>query len=120
MAKISEVAGWVGAEAPARNGEVSGASSIEAARADRVVFAVDAEALAAALKSGAGAILANESLREEGGGDPRVLWVKDSRYAFAISAKQMDRNKLKGCIHSSVLLGEEVVIGEETSIGPGV
>ena len=59
MAKISEVAGWVGAEAPARNGEVSGVSSIEAARADSVVFAVDAEALAAALKSGAGAILAN-------------------------------------------------------------
>lgn len=119
MAKISEVADWVGAEAPAGNGEVSGVSSIEAARADRVVFAVDAEALATALKSGAGAILANESLRKEGGGDPRVLWVKDSRYAFAISAKRMDKNKLKGCIHPSVLLGEGVVIGGETSIGPG-
>lgn len=120
MAKISEVAGWVGADAPARDGEVAGVSSIEEARPESVVFAMDAEALTAALKSEAGVILANESLKKEGGSDERILRVKDSRYAFAITAKQLNINKLHGYIHPSALLGEGVVIGEGTSIGPGV
>lgn len=120
MAKISEVAGWVGADAPARDGEVAGVSSIEAARPESVVFAMDAEALAAALKSEAGVILANESLKKEGGSDPRILRVKDSRYAFAITAKYINNRQLHGYIHPSALLGERVVIGDGTSIGPGV
>ncbi|MEO6815329.1 MAG: hypothetical protein ABI177_01405, partial [Edaphobacter sp.] len=60
MAKRSEVAGWIGLNI-AGNGEIDRVSSIEAATASSVVFAMDSAALQSAVESQAGVILVAKS-----------------------------------------------------------
>lgn len=119
MAKMSEVAGWVGADAPAVDGEIAAVSSIEAATGNSVVFAVDAAALKAALGSKAGLILAGKSLKLDEA-DARVWRVADPRYAFAIIAKRLKGKGFEAGVHASAVVGQSVEIGEGTSIGPRV
>jgi UDP-3-O-[3-hydroxymyristoyl] glucosamine N-acyltransferase len=96
----SEVAEWVGVSAPALDGEIAGVSSIEAATPDSVVFAIDDAALAAALKSKAGIILAGQSLKSEGAGEDSRVWrVKDARYAFAIVGKKLKKDGFEVGVH---------------------
>lgn len=120
MAKMSEIAQWVEGSAPGRDDEIAGVSRIETAAPDTAVFAMDHETLAASLKSQAGVVLANESLKDETVTDSRILWVKNARYAFSVTAKKLKISKLRGVIHPSAILGEHVEIGKETSVGPGV
>ncbi len=121
MAKIAEIADWVGVSAPLVGGEIFGVSSIEAATADSVVFAMDAAALTAALGSKAGVILAGKSLKEDGlGVDDRVWRVDEPRYAFAIIAKRLKGKGFEAGVHSSAVVGKGVEIGEGTYVGPGV
>jgi UDP-3-O-[3-hydroxymyristoyl] glucosamine N-acyltransferase len=120
MAKISEVAAWVGMSTPAAEAEITEVSSIESARASSVVFAVDDATLRAALESKAGVILAPESLAESaGGGDGRIWPVKDARFAFAVVGKNLKGNGLGGGVHASAVIGEGTEIGRGTSIGAG-
>ncbi|HZY61109.1 MAG TPA: UDP-3-O-(3-hydroxymyristoyl)glucosamine N-acyltransferase [Edaphobacter sp.] len=119
MAKISEIAGWVEGGTPQQEGEITGVSSIECAKEDMAVFAVDEDALKAALNSQAGVILASQSLQDRIVEDARVLWVKDARFAFSITAKRLNTNQLRDGIHGSAVIGKDVEIGEGTSIGPG-
>jgi UDP-3-O-[3-hydroxymyristoyl] glucosamine N-acyltransferase len=120
MAKMSEVADWIGVGAPVVDGEILAVSSIEAAIATSVVFAVDAVALSAALESKAGVILAGKSLKMDGlEKDVRVWRVADPRHAFAMVAKRLKGNGFEAGVHASAVVGEGVVIGEGTSIGPG-
>lgn len=118
MAKMSEVTDWVGASSSFADAEIVGVSSIEAAAADSVVFAVDSAALTAALESKAGLILAGRSLQVNGLDNPRICWVRDARYAFAIVAKRLKGKGFEAGIQPSAILGDGVVIGEGTSIGP--
>lgn len=120
MATIREVADWVGADVPVGAGEITAVSSIEAATAESVVFAVDAAALKAALGSQAGVILAGRSLKTDEPKDPRIWPVADARYAFAVVARRLAGKGFAAGIHASAVIGEGVEIGEGTSIGPGV
>lgn len=120
MAKISEIAGWVEGGTPQREGEIAGVSSIECAKENTAVFAVDEDALKAALASQAGVILARQSLKDRVAEDPRILWVKDARYAFSITAKKLNTNRLCDGVHGSAVIGKGVEIGEGTNVGPGV
>ncbi|XBH10960.1 UDP-3-O-(3-hydroxymyristoyl)glucosamine N-acyltransferase [Edaphobacter paludis] len=117
MAKMSEVADWVGVSSPAVDGEITAVSSIEAATLTSLVFAVDPAALAAAVASPAGVILAGQTLK--GTEDSRVWRVADPRYAFAIVAKKLKGKGFEAGIHPSAVVGEGVEIGTGTSIGPG-
>jgi UDP-3-O-[3-hydroxymyristoyl] glucosamine N-acyltransferase len=121
MVKIGKVADWLGVSAPLLDAEIREVASMEAAGPGSVVFAVDKEALRRALASEAGAILANTSLEDaELPLDPRVLWVADARYSFAVVGQQLRGRGFKPGVHPSAVVGEGVRIGGETRIGPGV
>lgn len=121
MAKMGKIADWVGVSAPLLEGEIVEVSNIEGAGTGSVVFAVDGEALKKALASNAGAILANRRLESaELPSDPRVLWVADARYAFALVARGLRGRGFAAGVHASAVVGEGVSIGAGTSVGPGV
>ena len=119
-ANMSKVADWLGVSAPLLEGEITAVSSIDKAGEASVVFAVDGGALAMALESRAGVILANRRLENaELPHDPRVLWVNDARYAFAVVARKLEGEAGEGGVHASAVVGEGVSIGVGSRIGPG-
>jgi UDP-3-O-[3-hydroxymyristoyl] glucosamine N-acyltransferase len=119
-ATMSELAEWLGVSASLLNVQITEVSSIEAASEESVVFAMEGGALARALGSKAGVILASTKLEgAELPQDPRVIWVQDARYAFALVAHGLRAVNGSGGIHPSALVGEGVAIGEGTKIGPG-
>ena len=121
MAKIGKVADWLGVSAPLLEEEVTEVASIQDAGPGSVVFAENREALTRALGSKAGAILANTSLEDaELPLDPRVLWVSDARYAFAMVGQRLRGRGFEAGVHPSAVVGEGVRIGVGTRIGPGV
>ncbi|MEO6816990.1 MAG: UDP-3-O-(3-hydroxymyristoyl)glucosamine N-acyltransferase [Edaphobacter sp.] len=117
MAKMSEVAGWIGLSAPPGDAEIDRVSSIEAATASSVVFAMDSAALQSAVESQAGVILVAKSSQLE---DGRIWRVADPRYAFATIARRLKGKGFEAGIHPSAVVGDGVEIGEGTSIAPGV
>src|SRR5260370_17613793 len=121
MAKIGRIAGWPGPSEPLLDEKITEVASIEDAGLNSVVFAVDKEAMTRALESKAGAILANTSLEDAGFPlDPRVLWVPDARYAFAVVGRPLRGKGFEAGIPPSPLLVEGGRIGEGTRSGPGV
>jgi UDP-3-O-[3-hydroxymyristoyl] glucosamine N-acyltransferase len=94
-------------------------TSFEDAGPDAVVFAQNDEALTRALDSKAGAILA--ALGELQTRDPRILWVRDPRYAFAVAGRALapapDPNE--PAIHPSAIIHPCVKFGARTRVGPG-
>jgi UDP-3-O-[3-hydroxymyristoyl] glucosamine N-acyltransferase len=126
-ANMGKVADWIGVSAPLLDVEITEVSSIEEAGARSVVFAMDQETLARALESKAGAILASRNLEDaELPGvaqhlpDPRVLWVEDARYAFAMVGRRLRGRGFEAGVHASAVVGKDVTIGVGTRIGPGV
>jgi len=120
MAKMSKVADWIGVGAPLLDVEIAEVSSIEGAGSSSVVFAIDRETLLKALASKAGAILANRSLEDaELPLDPRVLWVGDARYAFAVVGRRLRGRGLQSGVHPSAVIGTGVRIGVGSSVGAG-
>ena len=118
MASLIEVAGWVGAEAPAIETEVVRVASIDGATSDAVVFALDSAALKRALESAAGAVLANVRQRSEQlEANARIVWVVDPRYAFAVVGKKLTPMVAPAGVHATAVVHTEE-IGEGTSIGP--
>jgi UDP-3-O-[3-hydroxymyristoyl] glucosamine N-acyltransferase len=121
MAKIGKIADWLGVSAPLLEGEIDEVAAIEAAEIGSIVFAVEREAMTRALNSRAGAILANTSLEDAGFPlDPRVLWVADARYAFAVVGAKLRGRGFDSGVHPSAVVGESVRIGLGTRVGPGV
>ncbi|HMF65635.1 MAG TPA: UDP-3-O-(3-hydroxymyristoyl)glucosamine N-acyltransferase [Edaphobacter sp.] len=125
MAKISEVAAWIGVRAPSFEGEIVEVSSIEGATERSLVFAVDAQTFAKALESKAGVILASPRLgsgepADESAADTRVLWVADPRYAFSLVARKLSGSGAEAGVHPTAVMGAGVRIGVGTSIGAGV
>ena len=120
-ATASRVADWIGVSAPTVDASVTNVSSIEEAGEDSLVFATENEALGRALRSGAGLILATRKLQAiDSKFDPRVLWVEDARYTFAVVAMRLKGEGAGSEVHPSAVLGRGVVIGEGTRIGPYV
>jgi len=123
MAKLREIGAWIGATL--QNAEVSveivRVSSIEAATADSAVFATDSATLQAALASEAGLVLAGNKLQSSASGayDPRVLWVPDARYAFALVAQRLAGRLSISGIHPTAVIGEDAHIGPGSWVGPG-
>jgi UDP-3-O-[3-hydroxymyristoyl] glucosamine N-acyltransferase len=131
MVRIGKIADWLQVSAPLLDGEITEVSSIAAAGAGSVVFAIDKDAMTRALASPAGAILANRSLEDADHPlDPRVLWVQDARYAFAVVGRGLERRGLerRGLagrgfepgVHPSAVVGDRVSLGVGSRIGPGV
>jgi UDP-3-O-[3-hydroxymyristoyl] glucosamine N-acyltransferase len=121
MVSMSKLADWIGVSAPLLEVEIAEVSSIQTAGAQSVVFAMDKETLMKALASKAGAILANRSLEDaELPLDPRVLWVGDARYAFAVVGRRLRGRGFEAGVHPSAVVGREVRIGIGSRIGPGV
>ena len=118
---MSKVADWIGVGAPLLDVEITEVSSIEAAGPQSVVFAMDKETLIKALESKAGTVLANRSLEDaELPLDPRVLWVGDARYAFAVVGRRLKGRGFEAGVHPSAVVGAGVAVGVGSRIGPGV
>ncbi|MEO6806016.1 MAG: UDP-3-O-(3-hydroxymyristoyl)glucosamine N-acyltransferase [Edaphobacter sp.] len=127
MVKIGKIADWLGLSAPLLEVEIAEVASLEGAGPRSVVFAMDMETLAKALQSRAGAILASRSLEgavlpgvAQHPPDPRVLWVEDARYAFAVVGRRLQGRSFEAGVHPSAVIGEGVIIGSGSRIGPGV
>jgi UDP-3-O-[3-hydroxymyristoyl] glucosamine N-acyltransferase len=122
MARVREVAEWLGVEGSGVDAEIGRVSGLEGAAGDAVVFAVDAATLQAAVASKAGVILANAKLRNADGcsADERILWIRDARYGFAVVAGKLAGNRLVAGVHPTAIVGKDVVIGPGTAVGPGV
>src|SRR4051794_30460433 len=120
MARVSEIAEWLGVEGTG-DAEIRRVSGLEGAAPDAAVFAVDAAALVEAKASKAGVILANAKLMSAGKSEPdkRILWVRDARYGFAVVAGKLAGNRPKAGVHPTAIVGKDVVIGSGTAIGPG-
>lgn len=125
MAKAAEIAGWLGsALGPEQDGdaELLSVSSVEAAQETSVVFAMDAKTLTAALQSRAGLILAAATIAdraEASACDSRVVWVADSRLAFAKVARWLNAAERVTLIHASAVVDESVKLGEGTRVNAG-
>jgi UDP-3-O-[3-hydroxymyristoyl] glucosamine N-acyltransferase len=118
---MSKVADWIGVSAPLLDVEITEVSNIEGAGSGSVVFAMDKETLTRALASKAGTILANRSVEEaELPLDPRVLWVADARYAFAVVGQRLRGRAFEAGVHPSAVVGTDVKIGLGSRVGPGV
>jgi UDP-3-O-[3-hydroxymyristoyl] glucosamine N-acyltransferase len=118
LATIGEIAKLVGASAPLTVFEIDCVSSIQAATHSSLVFATDETTLAAALQSSAGAILTQSALRTSSE-DERLLAVADPRYAFALAARFLRSRQQPAsapCIHPTVVLGANVLVGQASSI----
>jgi UDP-3-O-[3-hydroxymyristoyl] glucosamine N-acyltransferase len=119
MAKISEIAGWIGVKAPALDAEITEVSNMEGATPTSLVFATDSATLTEALESKAGAILASDKLELWTlPADPRIVWTSDARYAFARVAQGLRGKGILAGTHLTAVIGEDVTIGAGTSIGP--
>jgi UDP-3-O-[3-hydroxymyristoyl] glucosamine N-acyltransferase len=121
MATMSKVADWIGVSAPLLDVEITEVSNIEGAGPASVVFAMDRETLTKALESKAGTILASRKLEDaELPLDPRVLWVADARYAFAVVGAKLRGRGFTAGVHASAVVGAGVRIGVGSCVGPGV
>jgi UDP-3-O-[3-hydroxymyristoyl] glucosamine N-acyltransferase len=121
MATMSKVADWIGVSAPLVDVEITEVSNLEGARPSSVVFATDRETLKQALESKAGTILANQRLEEDGLPlDPRVLWVADAKYAFAVVGAKLRGRGFAAGVHATAVVGAGVTIGAGSNVGPGV
>ena len=124
---IRELAEVLGAEPESRELDqeryVMGVAAPELAGAREVVFAQDEAALLRACMSGAGAILADITLRggtSDDGDLRRVLWVEDARMAFALAARALRRRMETSEIAASADIAADAKLGQRLRIGPGV
>jgi UDP-3-O-[3-hydroxymyristoyl] glucosamine N-acyltransferase len=126
MATITQIAELLGTSVlqGAGDAEMVRVASLDGAGPDAVVFAVEDTTLVRALQSSAGVVLAAVRDRDgekyaEPNVDPRILWVKDARYAFAVVARELKGRSAVAGVHDTAVIGERVKIGSGTSVGPG-
>ncbi|HEY0307256.1 MAG TPA: DapH/DapD/GlmU-related protein, partial [Acidobacteriaceae bacterium] len=120
MPKLSEIADWLGADLDPKfaSVEVLRVAAISLATEHDLVFASDEAALAKAIASHAGAILA--PLTTAANADRAILRVKHPKLAFARAAQRLTPQRAPAGIHPTAVVVEPQNIGEGTSIGPGV
>ena len=124
---VAEIAEAVGARVVGDAGvEVSGVSSIASASPEDIVFVEEEKAFAAALQSGASAVIAG-TFAETAKTSKVVLIVSHPRLAFARAA-ELVRDPATGqagvhpsaALHESAKLGEQVSIAAHASVEPDV
>ena len=98
--------------------ELRRVSSIEDSGPDAIVFAEDDATVQRALASDAGAIFTRANAAA--GEDPRLLRVRDPRYAFALAGKALSSAAEAPLIHASATLDPTAKLGARTRIGAGV
>jgi UDP-3-O-[3-hydroxymyristoyl] glucosamine N-acyltransferase len=81
-----------------------------------VVFAQDEVAVSTALASAAGLILAPLATT---GDNPRILRVRNPKYAFALCARALASQPDGPLIHPSAVIDASATLGPGTCIGPG-
>jgi UDP-3-O-[3-hydroxymyristoyl] glucosamine N-acyltransferase len=120
MAKLSEIAAWLGAGPVMIEAEIARVAAPEDAASECIVYATDAATLAAAMGSQAGAVIAPLSLREDVGEalDKPVLWVKHPKLAFARVAQRLTPMRAPAGTHPTAVVVQPELVGEGTSIGP--
>lgn len=127
LEQIARLSGARNADAPNGGVRILKVSALPAADASSLVFASDAESLAAALQSAAGLILVKRGASSTS--DPRVLEVADPRYAFALCARELAKTgasdeeaylHAQASIHPSARLGARVRVGAGSVIGAEV
>jgi UDP-3-O-[3-hydroxymyristoyl] glucosamine N-acyltransferase len=107
----SEIAALLGIEWHGEDVAVERVCRIEDAGPRALVFAADEKALAAAIESSAGVVLAKAAH------DERVLVVKEPRTAFAVVYERwFDRRGLGG-VHPTAEIGAGAVLGQGCEIG---
>lgn len=120
MATGREIAEWTKAQGEIAVEDIVRVASLEDAADNAAVFAVDVASLHAALGSKAGVVLANAKLMTEGlAKDPRILWVRDARFAFSVVAERLGGKTFDSGIHPTATIGRDVAIGERSAVGPG-
>lgn len=97
--------------------ELHRVSALSDATPDSVVFAQDDIALDHALQSRAGAILARRGQLETS--DPRVLWVRDPRFAMALAGKAFAARNDGPLIDPRAIIHPAASVGERTRVGAG-
>src|ERR1700761_7100166 len=81
-----------------------------------IVFALDDAARETALKTAAGLILAPLA---SNGDDPRILRVRNPKYAFALCGRALASQPDGPLIHPSAVIDPTATLGVGTRIGPG-
>jgi UDP-3-O-[3-hydroxymyristoyl] glucosamine N-acyltransferase len=111
VVKKSEMAALLDVPWSGDDVDVRRVARVEDASADAVVFASDEAALAEAVGSAAGVILAKT------GDDARVLAVKDPRLAFARVYGRWFDGRGRGGVDATAVIAEEVRLGAGCEIG---
>ncbi len=132
MAKLSQIAEWIGASPPsAHDPEINRVSSIIGATADSLVFAANNASVMVALSSQAAAVLVPVDAHVPDA-SKAVLRVPKPRLAFAQAARRLQPEPASVGIHptaivadtawiaSGVFIGAYAVIGENAHLGEAV
>ena len=114
---FQELAQLVGAPSGTHQAELTHVSAHASASAASIVFASDAKTLAAALLSSAGAVLFPAKLLPFAD-DPRLIPVRDARYAFALVAFALRSKSVEPYVHPTAVIAAGASIGRGTQIGP--
>ncbi|MES2394286.1 MAG: hypothetical protein V4555_21825 [Acidobacteriota bacterium] len=112
---VREIAALVGAEAREDERGFVRVAGYGDAGPDAVVFAQDEVALAKALASAAGLVLAPVKLAGE---DARLLGVKHPKHAFAVVARWFEQFA-SAEIHPAAVIAEGASVGARTAVGAG-
>jgi UDP-3-O-[3-hydroxymyristoyl] glucosamine N-acyltransferase len=122
LGTLAELAARVGGTLHGDSGAaISRIAAIDEAGPDALTFATTPAYLQAALKSNAGAVLADEALLEGAELAKPVIAVASARVALMQLLRAFDRPRKTGPFrHPSAVVDESAGIGENVYIGPGV
>jgi UDP-3-O-[3-hydroxymyristoyl] glucosamine N-acyltransferase len=99
--------------------EITGVNGSERVTATELLFAEDAAAAAAALKSPAAAVVLKAGLAASYASNPSIAVVEadEPKLWFARAAKLLAKSPPGGGVHPSAVVGAEVKLGAEVTIG---
>ena len=113
--ELAALVGASSAEHPST--ELHRVSALGDATPDSIIFAQDDTALERALESRAGAILARHGDLQTT--DPRVLWVRDPRFAMALAGKAFAAKNDGPLVDPRAIVHPAADIGERTRVAAG-
>ncbi len=112
---LAALVGASAAEHPST--ELHRVSALGDATPDSIIFAQDDTALERALESRAGAILARHGDLQTT--DPRVLWVRDPRFAMALAGKALAAKNDSPLVDPNALVHPAASLGDRTRVAAG-
>src|SRR5215472_9119221 len=115
FSELTTLVGASPAEHPTYN--LHRVSALGDATPDAIIFAQDDTALERALDSRAGAILARRGDVETT--DPRIVWVRDPRFAMALAGKALAAQSDEPLIHPQAMIHPAANLGDRTRVAAG-